>query len=337
MSTPARTGFRMPAEWYPHERCWMAWPCRRELWGSGLVEARQAYGAVARAIAAFEPVTMVTPPGLVEEAKAICGTAIGILPVPLDDSWIRDTGPTFVIDGRGGIAGCAWRFNAWGGKYADYAEDALLAGRLLAHLGLPRFDAPLVLEGGAIHSDGEGTLLTTESVLLNPNRTRKTDRAAVEGLLMEWTGARKVIWLPEGLVEDETDGHVDNVACFAAPGRVLFFACSDSADPNYRSAQRIREALAAATDAAGRRLDLLPVEHVTLRGEDGRPSAASYINFYVANEGIVMPKFSSPLDEPARRAIAAAFPGRAVTQVDARAIVRGGGGIHCITQQQPRR
>lgn len=325
----------MPAEWAPHTRCWMAWPCRAELWRDGLDAARAAYAAVARAIVCFEPVTMMARPDDAGEARTLCGAGVDIVAAPLDDSWMRDFGPTFVKDGAGGVAGISWRFNAWGEKYRGYANDAAVAGGVIAGLGMPRFDAPFVLEGGAIHSDGEGTILTTESVLLNPNRGMAATRAEAEGLLHDWLGAEKVIWLPDGMVEDETDGHIDNVACFAAPGRVVALASASEADPNHARLSENLAVLAAERDAWGRRLEIVPLTQTTVPDDMGNPGAASYINFYIANGGVVMPSFGTGDDGPAAEVVRAAFPGREVVQVDTRDIVRGGGGIHCITQQQP--
>lgn len=327
----------MPAEWAAHERCWMAWPCRAELWGGGLADAREAYAAVARAIAVFEPVTMIAREGDAADAGAQCGPSVAIMTAPIDDSWMRDFGPTFVVSDGGEVAGVSWEFNAWGRKYRGFDNDAALAGLLLDRLGVRRFDAPFVLEGGAIHSDGEGTVLTTESVLLNPNRRMAGSRDAAEALLRDWIGAEKVIWLPAGLVEDETDGHVDNVACFAAPGRVLALSAPNPSDPNHAALAANLALLSAERDARGRRIDVVPLKQTTKVDTAGRPLAASYINFYIANGGIVMPSFASSEDTAAAATVREAFPGRRVVQVDARPIIRGGGGIHCITQQQPRK
>ena len=326
----------MPAEWTDHERCWMAWPCRREVWRGRIDAARRAYAAVARTIAAFEPVTMVARAEDAAAARTLCGDRVTIEGMEIDDSWMRDIGPTFVQDDAGRVAGVNWRFNAWGEKYDGYAHDAALAASLLDGLGVRRFDAPFVLEGGAINSDGDGTALTTESVLLNRNRGMANSRTEAEDLLCEWLGVEKVIWLPGGLANDETDGHVDNVACFAGPGRVLALCAPDAADPNHRRLAANLETLDAATDARGRRLEVGYLEQPTFPDERGRPGMASYMNFYIANGAIVMPAFAVKEDEAAAATLRAAFPGREIVQVDARDIVRGGGGIHCITQQQPR-
>jgi len=336
MSTPAADGFSMPAEWHVHERCWMAWPCRRELWGDRLEDARAAYAEVAQSIAEFEPVTMIANHEDVAAASMKCGRGVDVLPMELDDSWMRDIGPTFLLDGGGSVAGCDWHFNAWGQKYDYYNKDARLAESLLAHLDIRRFEAPAILEGGAIHSDGEGTVLTTESVLLNPNRNPGMDKPAAEQLLADWIGARKVIWLPGGLHLDETDGHVDNVACFARPGVVLAASCPDEDDPNYEILHANAEVLRSSTDARGRKLEVVTVDQPARMEEDGQRLASSYINFYIANGGIVMPSFEDRRDGAARRAIAQVFPHRKVVQVPAVDIVCGGGGIHCVTQQQPK-
>jgi agmatine deiminase len=334
--TPAEAGFAMPAEWAPHARCWMAWPCRAELWRDRLAAARAAYAAVARAIARFEPVTMVTNLGDARGARDLLGNGIAILELPLNDSWMRDIGPTFLLSGSGALAGAAWRFNAWGGKYRDYADDARLAGRLLGQLGVRGFEAPFVLEGGAIHVDGEGTALVTEQCLLHPNRNPALRRADIEAHLRDWLGVQTIIWLGQGLIDDETDGHVDNLACFARPGVVLALSEDDYLEPNYPALAENLERLGKATDARGRRLEVVPIQQPRERRVGGRRLPLSYINFYRANGAIVIPRFDDPRDADAERVLRGVFPELALVVVPALDIVRGGGGIHCITQQQPR-
>jgi agmatine deiminase len=338
---PVDEGFFMPAEWAPHERCWMAWPCRESLWADGLDAARGAYAAVARAIAGFEPVTMLANPNELAEAEARCGAAVTCQAMPLDDSWMRDSGPSFVIDGRGGLAGVDWRFNAWGGKFHPHDQDALVAGRLLERLAVRRYAAPLVLEGGSIHVDGEGTLLTSEECLLHPNRNPDLDRAAIEDLLRRYLGVEGFIWLGQGLDKDETDGHIDNIACFVRPGVVMAVTCDDPADPNHAILADNLARLRKARDARGRALEIielpLPREPRYLDGPgDGQRLALSYVNFYIANGGIVMESFGDASDAQAREIVSKAFPDRQVVQLPALDILAGGGGIHCITQQQPR-
>jgi agmatine deiminase len=334
--TPAEAGFAMPAEWTPHARCWMAWPCRRELWRDRLAAARTAYAAVARAIVRFEPVTMVANLGDAAGARDLLGNGVALLELPLNDSWMRDIGPSFLVNRSGALAGAAWRFNAWGGKYRDHADDARIAARLLGHLGVRSFEAPFVLEGGAIHVDGEGTALVTEQCLLNPNRNPALRRADVEANLRDWLGVEVVIWLGQGLIHDETDGHVDNLACFARPGVVLALAEDDYLEPNFPALSDNLERLRKATDARGRRLEIVPIAQPAARFAQGRRLPLSYINFYCANGAIVAPRFGDPRDGDAERALRAAFPGLAFVGVPVADIVPGGGGIHCITQQQPR-
>ena len=336
MRHPVEDGFFMPAEWHPHKRCWMAWPCRADMWGEHLDAAREAYAEVAKTIAEFEPVTMIANPEDVAEVSLRCGANVGALPLDLDDSWARDIGPSFLIDGKGGLAGVDWGFNAWGGKYDDYGKDAVLAKALLAHLDVPRYQAPLVLEGGSIHVDGEGTLLTSEQCLLNPNRNPKLTPTEIEGHLRDHLGVREIVWLGQGLVDDETDGHIDNLACFLKPGAVAALTTNDPEDANYEALQDNLKRLRAARDAKGRELEIVEIEQpAPAIDDDGRRLSRSYINFYMANGGIVMPSFEDPKDGPAHAAISKCFPEREVRRVPAGDIVRGGGGIHCITQQQP--
>lgn len=336
MSNPAEDGFYMPAEWHPHSRCWMAWPCRADLWGDGLDDARHAYAEVARTIVEFEPVTMLANPEDLAEVSLRCGSGVACLPMALDDSWMRDTGPSFVIDGKGGVAGVDWRFNAWGGKYEPYKRDAEIAKAVLAHIEVSRYAAPLVLEGGAFHVDGEGTLLTTEQCLLNPNRNPDLDRAAIEEHLRVYLGIRQVIWLGQGLENDETDGHVDNIACFARPGVVLVLSCEDPEDANYEIFEDNLKRLEAARDAKGRELEIIRIEQPRrIEDEDGGRIAASYVNFYIANGAILLPSFEDGKDKDAFETLQKVFADRKICQLPALDIVRGGGGFHCITQQQP--
>jgi agmatine deiminase len=341
---PARDGFSMPAEWSPHRRTWMCWPSRTDVWGGpdGLLRAKQAYARVARAISTFEPVTMAARPQDHAEAQLACGGKAAIFEALLDDSWARDMGPTFLAgpnsaaDG-GARAGVAWTFNAWGNKYHPYTNDALLAGRILAEARVAAYHAPLVCEGGAIHSDGAGTLLTTEQCLLNPNRNPGLTPQQIEERLALYTGARRIVWLGEGFSDDETDGHVDNIACFASPGRVIVGVPQSRSHPDFAPVTEAIRRLGAARDAAGRAFEIVELPQPLDAGEDwrGRLLQASYVNFYLPNGGVVMPGFDDPADEGARAILADCFPGRDILQIDARDIVEGGGGIHCITQQEP--
>ncbi len=326
----------MPAEWAPHKRCWMSWPSRETVWGERLAAARDAAAEVATTVAELEPVTMIANPEDLAEVSLRFGAGVSCLPMQHDDSWMRDIGPSFVIDGKGGGAGIAWRFNAWGGKFADYEKDAAIAGLVLEHLKMEQVAAPLVMEGGAFHVDGEGTLITTEQCLLNPNRNPTLWREEIERLLTAHLGIKKTIWLGQGLTGDQTDGHVDSLACFVKPGVVLALASYDSEDANYEALQDNLKRLRAATDAQGRDLEVIEVEQPRARSDEkGRRMALSYVSLYIANGGVIMPSFEDPADQKAYDTVAQCFPDRKVAQVPALDLVSGSGGIHCITLQQP--
>jgi len=335
---PVRDGLFMPAEWEPHARTWMMWPCRPEPWGSGegMLRARLAHSNVARAISGFEKVTMAVKPRDMDEARLMMGRGIEILEVEIDDSWARDAGPIFVTDGREGVAGVHWRFNAWGNKYIGFDNDAAFGRTVIEALDMRRYDGPMVLEGGSVCVDGEGTLITTEQCLLNANRNPNLTRQQIEERLALYLGVTRIIWLGEGLEDDETDGHVDNIACFAGPGRVMVYAPSESEGLNARVMRDNIARLKAARDARGRTLEIIEVPQPSPRERhDGRRLDMSYINFYFANYGIVMPSFDDPMDAVALEVMTKTFPDRRIVQVPALDIVEGGGGIHCITQQQP--
>jgi agmatine deiminase len=300
--------------------------------------ARRAYAEVAQAIARFEPVTMICRPDQLAQASLLCGPGIAVLPMLHDDSWTRDTGPTFLVDGQGTLAGVTWRFNGWGEAYPDHGQDAQMARRVLEHLGARRFASSMVMEGGGLHVDGEGTALVCAPSVLDPKRNPGMTRAEAEEDLKAHLGVETVVWLPAGLADDETGGHVDNVACFARPGVVLALANDDKTDANSAGLAENQAVLRATTDARGRQLQVVPIQQPRAQaraGTDRGRATLSYINFYLANGAVVMPSFDDPADAPAAQAIGAAFPDRKLVQVEAFEIVQGGGGIHCITQQQP--
>jgi agmatine deiminase len=269
------------------------------------------------------------------DAAAQLGASVTVISHPLDDSWMRDIGPTFIVDAAQRVAGIAWRFNAWGEKWPDFERDAQVASSVLDRLKLQRFAAQFVLEGGSIHSDGAGTLLTTEQCLLNPNRNPELSRDEIEGNLREWLGVRQIIWLGEGLENDLTDGHVDNLACFATPGVVLAASCPDTSDANHRPLADNLHRLRAARDAVGRKLEILELPLPSRRDTAGGRLAMSYVNFYLANGAVIVPAFDDPADRVAADILRRAFPDRSLVQLPALDILEGGGGIHCITQQQP--
>lgn len=332
----ASSVYRMPAEWAPHERCLMAWPTRQELWGAHYEAAKEEYAAVAHAIAAFEPVLMVVRPGSAAEARHRLGSGVAIVELPIDDSWLRDSGPIFVTTPDGRRAGVDFRFNSWGERFLPYDDDARIAARLLTHLGEARWEAPLVLEGGSITVDGEGTLITTEQCLLNPNRNPALTRGQIEENLRRYLGVSTIIWLPYGQAGDaHTDGHVDGVCTFVCPGVVLVQSTHEPHSPDYARLGANRERLEAARDAAGRRLRIVELPHTATFGVGTEQLGGCYTNVYLANGGVVVPLYGLAADEPVLDIMRATWPERAVVGVPARIIAFGGGGVHCITQQMP--
>ena len=336
LATPREAGFFMPSEWARHACCWMAWPCRPENWDD-IEKARATYASVARVVADFEPVTMTAN---AQDAGAARSALAGVpeadvVVVPSDDSWARDTAPTFVVDGRGGLAGVDWRFNAYGGIYEEYGRTRNMTRRILDLLGVRRFAAPLVLEGGAVHVDGEGTVLTTTDVVLDPRRNPGLQRDMAEQILCGYLGAERVIWLTSALDHDNTGGHVDNLACFTAPGVVAALGCADRDDPQFTAVQENLARLRAATDAHGRALEVVELPMPARYEYRGRRLSPSYVNFYLAERAVVMPAFGDPADNEARDIVARLFPGRTVVQVPTLELAKSDGNVHCITQQQP--
>ena len=326
----------MPAEWEPHQACLMAWPTRRELWGDVFDEAVEEYAAVANAISAFEPVVMVAAPGAGKQAAAALDSGVDVLELPIDDSWLRDAGPIFVVGPGGALTAVDFRFNSWGERFLPYDKDAAVTERIADALGFELRASSMVLEGGSITVDGEGTLITTEQCLLNPNRNPALSRADIEAELRAQLGVDTIIWLPYGHADDaHTDGHVDGVCGFVAPGIVVVQSCEDPHHPDHARMRANRAVLEAARDARGRALRIIELPFYPYFDVDGERTMVSYVNFYVANGGVVVPIADSPLDEPALALLRAAFPDREVVGVRARVIAHGGGGIHCITQQVP--
>ncbi|GGX72606.1 agmatine deiminase family protein [Streptomyces fructofermentans] len=353
--TAAADGFRMPAEWAPHERTWMAWPGPNATFDDpdGLAAARAAWAAVARAVRRFEPVTVVCGPGGTAGARTLLGPGIDLVERPLDDAWMRDIGPTFLVDGKGGLAAVDWTFNGWGAQsWARWEHDARIGAEVADLAGAATYASRLVNEGGAIHVDGEGTVLLTETVQLGPERNPGWTREEVEAEIHGMLGTRKAVWLPRGLTGDYpppapeghgaapgafgTLGHVDIVAAFARPGVVVAHTQPDPAHPDHEVCKEITGLLGAQTDARGRRLEVVEVPAPTVLEADGHWADYSYINHYLCDGGVVLCGFDDPRDEVAAGIFRRLFPGRTVTQVDARTLFAGGGGIHCITQQQPK-
>jgi agmatine deiminase len=344
----------MPPEWAPHTRTWMLWPERPDNWRQDAGPAQKAFAEVAKAISQFEPLTMGVNPSQVQNARKMLPAKVKVAELPSNDAWMRDCGPTFIVNGKGDVRLVNWKFNAWGGLYTDWRLDDLVPKKVAELEGVGYYNAPLILEGGSIHVDGEGTLLTTEECLLNQNRNPHLNRSQIENYLREYTGAEKILWLGAGVYHDETDGHVDNIACFLRPGLVALTWTDNHNDPQYPISKDAYDRLTRFTDAKGRGLVVLKVHQpdpvlitaeesagvAVMKGtyprEAGDRMAASYINFYTCNGGIVMPTFNDPHDKLAINTLQKAMPDRKVVGVYAREILLGGGNIHCITQQQPK-
>ncbi len=347
----------MPAEFAIHSQTWMLWPERPDNWRNAARPAQDAFAQVAQAISQFEPVTVGANSSQLELARQRLPQSVRVVEVPNNDAWMRDCGPTFVVNHAGAVRGVDWRFNAWGGLegglYSPWDLDDAVPAKVLSLEGMERYPAPIVLEGGSIHVDGQGTLLTTEECLLNPNRNPGMTRQAIESQLQQYLGVRKIIWLGQGVFNDETSGHVDNLCCFLKPAEVILTWTDDHSDPQYEISLDALRRLELATDALGRQLVIHKLQQpnpVTITAEEaagvttspgtrprtaGERMAASYVNFYFCNGGVIVPEFSDPQDGPALELLQQLMPDRVVVGVQAREILLGGGNIHCITQQQP--
>lgn len=346
MSTPARTpaelGYSMPAEWARHERTWMAWPTEGYTLGDDPAEAYRAWSQVANTIVRHEPLTMVVDPSPAARTSAAewLDPAVRCIERPLNDAWMRDMGPTFLTGGSG-LAVADWTFNGWGAQpWASWDKDAEIAEAVAAEAAAHRFVSRMVNEGGGIHVDGEGTVLITETVQLDPGRNPEWTRPEVERELQDFLGVRKVIWLPRGLTRDYgefgTRGHVDIVAAFVKPGVVVVHTQPDPAHPDHEVGKENVCLLRSQTDARGRRLEVVELPAPTILTEaDGEPVDYSYINHYIGNGFVLLCAFDDPRDRQAAEILGKLLPDREIELVDARPIFERGGGIHCITQQQP--
>ncbi len=325
----------MPAEWDPHELTLVAWPQREDAWrGTTIEAARDTHAEVVAAISQFEPVLLVVDPSQAADARSRVPAAnVEILELPIDDSWLRDSGPIILSDGQGRRVGVDFRFNAWGEAFSPYENDAAVASRILEHLGLERIGSPMVLEGGSIAVDGDGLLVTTEQCLLDPSRNPDLGYREIAVELVERLGAERVVWLGDGLLEDvDTDGHVDNICAFYEPGKAILQTVADESDPNWASTrENLRRLEAAGIEVV--QLELLP----RISGEDDGVVVVPYTNFYVANGALIVPvgKVDPDMDQEAIRRLGELYPGREAIGIDGRSLALGGGGIHCITQQVP--
>lgn len=358
-SLPAVDGYSMPGEFESHWGCVMIWPKRPGSWPFDAREARKAFAAIAEAIADSEHVVMLAELDVIDSARELLSDRIQVVLMESDDAWARDTGPTFVVNQKRHVRGINWQFNAWGGEvdglYADWRKDDLLAGRFLDEFEYETYEAShFVLEGGSIHSDGQGTILVTESCLLSKGRNPSMTKLEIEEQLKNYLGAEKIIWLPYGIYQDETNEHVDNVCAFVRPGEVILAWTDDKEDPQYEMSLADLNLLEQETDAKGNHFIIhklpIPKEPVCIKpeelsgyifepGEDireeGERLAASYVNFYISNGGVIVPQFGDEHDEIALKLLGECFPERTIYPIYARDIIVGGGNIHCITQQIP--
>jgi agmatine deiminase len=336
-------GYRLPAEWEPHAATWLAWPHRRATWLGPFEPVPLVYEQLARLIAAHEPVRIIgAGQVLAEPRERLAGLAnVEFVTIPTNDSWVRDTGPVFLLrrpDAAADLpdrAAVAWSWNAWGGKYPPWDADARVARSIAAHLGLDTAEPGIVLEGGALETDGAGTVLANERCVVDERRNPGLDRATIEQAIRGWLGVEKVLWVGGDLAGDDTDGHIDQLARFVAPGRVLAARQADPGDPNHAPLAANLERLATLRDAAGRRLEVIPVDLPARFAFAGTQLPASHLNFYVANGLVAVPVFGGPTDEPALRLLAECFPRRRIEPVDCRELVRGRGALHCITRDEP--
>jgi agmatine deiminase len=357
-TTPRADGFAMPAEWTAHAGCWMAWPERPDNWRERAGPAQAAFTTVAATIADYEPLTVCASYREYPRARAALPASVRVVEMSTNDAWMRDIGPTFVRNEAGEVRAVDWMFNAWGGfeggLHAPWDADDQVAEKIAELERVACYRAPFVLEGGSIHVDGEGTCVTTEECLLNPNRNPRLSKEDMEAGLRDYLGVEKILWLGAGLYRDETDGHVDNLCCFLRPGVVALAWSDDPHDPQSAISRDAYARLVSATDAHGRRLDVIkiPVPQTPLSmtleesagvivkpGTQGRRAgdrlAASYVNFLIVNGAVVVPTFGDPHDSRACEILAEQFPTRRVRTVPGREILLGGGNVHCITQQQP--
>ncbi|GAB3569626.1 agmatine deiminase family protein [Spelaeicoccus albus] len=333
----------MPSETAPHECTWMAWPSSGYTLGDTAADAERArdtWAAVANAVAGFEPVRMVVSPGDEQIARARLDGAIELITRPLDDAWMRDMGPTFVLGDDGRLGAVSWIFNGWGAQsWATWDNDELIGDAVAELAGAELVSSPLVNEGGGIHVDGEGTALVTETVQLDPGRNPGWTKHDVEAELARTIGATHVVWLPRGLTRDGqefgTRGHVDIVAAVPGPGTVLLHDQRDPAHPDHEVSAQIRRSLETSTDAAGRAWTIVDLPAPAVLTDADGPVDYSYVNHLVVGGGVIACSFDDPNDDRAAEILADVYPGRTVVPVDARELFARGGGIHCITQQQP--
>ncbi|MFW7379478.1 MAG: agmatine deiminase family protein [Oligoflexus sp.] len=339
-------GYRMPAEWATHAATWMSWPFDDEMWHGKLAQVRKEYEQLVRTICRFEPVHLLVRDDEAEKSakealKQVDGHALHFHRVPLDDVWLRDNGPLFILPGASAkkgpaIAAVNWRFNSWGQKYSwDLDDQAPLP--ITKYLQIPRIDVDVVMEGGSLELNGTGACLTTEQCLLSPNRNPNMDKAELAQVLQEYLGIEKLIWLKNGLEGDHTDGHIDTITRFVGEHTILTSVCRDERDANFQTMQENLRILHESRDLNGEAFTIveLPLPKERMELADGTRLPATYANFYICNGAVIVPQYGDPMDEPALELIRSVFPQHEVIGLASRYIITGGGSFHCLTQQQP--
>lgn len=355
-STPKKDGYRMPGEFEPQKQIWMIWPERPDNWRNGAKPAQKAFANVAKAISQFEPITVCVSKEQYANCRNTLPSEIRVVEMSNNDAWMRDCGPTFLKNDKGDVRAVDWDFNSWGGLvdglYFPWDADDAIPQKVCEIEGIDTYRTPgFVLEGGSIHVDGEGTLITTEMCLLSKGRNPDKSKKEIEDMLKEYLNLEKIIWVKDGIDEEETNGHIDDVACFVRPGEVACIWTEDPKNPFYKQAQDAYQILSKATDAKGRKLKVhklcLTKKPCLLQGADaidsvegsiprkeGEVCIASYMNFLIVNGGVIVPQYDDENDKLALDQVQAMFPDRKVVGVKTKEIVYGGGNIHCITQQQ---
>lgn len=348
LESPTEQGFRWPAEWESHEATWLSWPHNQETWPGRMAAVERAFVAIVRALHEREKVCIGVNDAAMENAvRSLLAreglgsdSRIGCHVIPTDDAWIRDHGPLFLVRDSGKLRERAvmdFGYNAWGGKYPPWDRDTQVSGRIASLLGLHRFRTSTVLEGGSIEGNGHGMLMTTESCLLNPNRGAGRTRDSIEQLLRANLGVERVLWLAQGIVGDDTDGHVDNLARFVAPDVAVASFEDDVHDPNYPALAENFSRLVAAAEGGGRKLSVVKLPMPPPLIVDGARFPASYANFYLANEVVLMPRYGAPSDVVAAAVLGELFPEREIVGIPSCDLVIGLGSVHCLTQQEPSR
>jgi agmatine deiminase len=340
--SPAARGFRMPAEWEPHAATWLSWPHKESSWPGKVARIPPIWLEMVRALVRGEDVHVLVnaaaPAAEVQDLMTRGGVSqarVHLHEVPTDDAWVRDHGPIFITGADGARALVDWKYNAWGGKYPPWELDDQVPQAIAKLLGLPAFSPQMVLEGGSIDVDGRGTLLTTEACLLNPNRNPQLTRREIEQHLCDYLGARRILWLGDGIVGDDTDGHVDDLTRFVAPGVVVTVLEEDPRDENFERLQDNYRRLQSMRDATDQTLQIVTLPMPEPVSYEDTRLPASYANFYIGNAVVLAPMFGSRRDALALATLRALFPGREVVGINAVDLVWGLGAFHCVTQQQP--